>query len=126
MSVSVDQSTPEQQAPALVLEDRVPQALKLPRAVPGNEHIWHIYAVQVQAERRDAVVKSMQEQGIGVGVHYPVPIHLQGAYRSHGHRVGDFPMAERAAAEMISLPIYPELTVAQQEQVVAALKRALG
>jgi dTDP-4-amino-4,6-dideoxygalactose transaminase len=100
--------------------------VKLPRAVPGNEHIWHIYAVQVAAARRDAVMKSMQEQGIGVGVHYPVPIHLQGAYASHGHKVGDFPMAEKAAAEMISLPIYPELTPVQQEQVAAALQKALS
>lgn len=100
--------------------------LKLPRAVPGNEHIWHIYAVQVAASRRDAVMKSMQEQGIGVGVHYPVPIHLQGAFAGHGHKPGSFPMAEKAAAEMISLPIYPELTAAQQQEVAAALKKALG
>ncbi len=100
--------------------------LKLPRAVPGNEHIWHIYAVQVDARRRDAVMKSMQEQGIGVGVHYPVPIHLQGAFAGHGHQVGAFPMAEKAAAEMISLPIYPELSASQQEQVAAALKKALA
>lgn len=100
--------------------------VKLPRAVPGNEHIWHIYAVQVAAARRDAVMKSMQDQGIGVGIHYPVPIHLQGAFKSHGHKAGDFPMAEKAAAEMISLPIYPELTPAQQDEVAAALKKALA
>jgi dTDP-4-amino-4,6-dideoxygalactose transaminase len=100
--------------------------LKLPRAVPGNEHIWHIYAVQVAASRRDAVMKSMQDQGIGVGIHYPVPIHLQGAFAGHGHKAGSFPMAEKAAAEMISLPIYPELTASQQEQVAAALKKALA
>ena len=99
--------------------------VKLPRAVPGNEHIWHIYAVQVPKSRRDAVLKSMQEQGIGVGVHYPVPIHLQGAFAGHGHKPGAFPMAEKAAAEMISLPIYPELTGSQQDQVADALKKAL-
>ena len=97
----------------------------LPRTVPGNEHIWHIYAIQVAAGRRDAVMKSMQDQGIGVGVHYPVPIHLQGAFAGHGHKAGAFPMAEKAAAEMISMPIYPEITVSQQEQVAAALKKAL-
>ena len=100
--------------------------LKLPRAVPGNEHIWHIYAVLVPAAKRDAVMKSMQDAGIGVGVHYPVPIHLQGAFAGHGHKAGAFPMAEQAAAEMISLPIYPELSPSQQEQVAAALKKALG
>lgn len=100
--------------------------LKLPRAVPGNEHIWHIYAVQVAAARRDAVLKSLQDQGVGAGIHYPVPIHLQGAFKGHGHKAGDFPVAEKAAAEMISLPIYPELTASQSEQVAVALKKALA
>ncbi len=100
--------------------------LVLPRAVPGNEHIWHVYAVQVAASRRDAAMKSMKEQGIAVGVHYPVPIHLQGAFAGHGHQAGSFPMAEKAASEMISLPIFPEITAAQQEQVAAALKKAIS
>lgn len=97
--------------------------LVLPRTVSGNEHIWHIYAVRVN--KRDAVLKSLQEQKIGAGIHYPVPIHLQGAFKALGHRPGDFPKAEAAANEMISLPMYPELTGAQAEQVVAALKAAL-
>ncbi len=97
----------------------------LPKTVPGNEHIWHIYAVQVDAARRDAVMKAMQTAGVGVGVHYPVPIHLQGAFKEHGHKAGDFPMAEKAALEMISLPIYPEITPEQQAQVASALEAAL-
>lgn len=97
----------------------------LPAAVAGNEHIWHLYAVRVPAARRDAVMKAMQAAGIGVGLHYPVPIHLQGAFKQLGHKAGDFPKAERIAAEMISLPLYPELSSAQQEQVVDALVKAL-
>ena len=96
----------------------------VPAAVAGNEHIWHIYAVQVP--RRDAVLKAMNAAGIGAGIHYPVPIHLQGAFKQLGHKKGDFPLTEKAAEEMISLPIYPEITAAQQEQVVAALRAALG
>jgi dTDP-4-amino-4,6-dideoxygalactose transaminase len=100
--------------------------VRLPRVAAGNEHIWHIYAVRVPGALRDAVMKSMQAAGIGVGVHYPVPIHLQGAYAKHGHRAGDFPRAEAQAAEMISLPMYPELTADQQTQVAEALKKALA
>jgi dTDP-4-amino-4,6-dideoxygalactose transaminase len=95
----------------------------LPKAVSGNEHIWHIYAVRVA--RRDAVLKGLQEAKVGAGIHYPVPIHLQGAFKTLGHKVGDFPKAEAAANEMISLPMYPELTSAQSEQVVGALRAAL-
>ncbi len=100
--------------------------LRLPRVVPGNEHIWHLYPVRVPATLRDAVVKSMQAAGVGVGIHYPVPIHLQGAYASLGHAAGDFPRAEAQAAEMISLPMYPELTVDQQAHVADALKKAMA
>ena len=96
----------------------------LPRAVPGNEHIWHIYAVRVP--RRDAVLKALNAAGIGAGIHYPVPVHLQGAFAHLGHQKGDFPVTEKAADQMLSLPIYPELTAGQQEQVVAGLRAALG
>jgi dTDP-4-amino-4,6-dideoxygalactose transaminase len=95
-----------------------------PRAKEGNEHIWHVYAVRVP--RRDHVLRSLHDAGIGAGIHYPVPIHLQGAFAYLGHNRGDFPIAERLANEQLSLPIYPEITPAQQEEVVAALKKALA
>lgn len=96
----------------------------LPRTVAGNEHIWHIYAVRVP--RRNAVLKHLNANGVGAGIHYPVPIHLQGAFKHLGHKVGDFPVAEAAANDMVSLPIYPELLPAQQEAVVRALAAALA
>ena len=68
----------------------------------------------------------LRDQGIGAGVHYPKPLHLQGAFSTLGHRAGDFPVAERAAAEILSLPLYPEITVQQQERVVDALRKALS
>jgi dTDP-4-amino-4,6-dideoxygalactose transaminase len=95
----------------------------LPRTVSENEHIWHIYAVRVP--RRDAVLKALNAAGVGAGVHYPVPMHLQGAFKQLGHRKGDFPQTEKAADEMLSLPIYPEISPAQQEAVAAALRQAL-
>jgi dTDP-4-amino-4,6-dideoxygalactose transaminase len=71
-------------------------------------------------------LKALHAAGIGAGVHYPTPIHLQGAFAHLGHRVGDFPEAERAAVEMISLPLYPGITPAQQEEVAACLLGALA
>lgn len=99
--------------------------VQVPRALPGNDHVWHIYAIRVPAKVRDQVLHAMHEKGIGVGLHYPTPIHLQGAFKHLGHREGDFPVAERLAKEMISLPMYPELSADQQTQVVSALTAAL-
>ncbi len=94
-----------------------------PATLPGNEHIWHLYVVRVP--NRDQVLQALQASGIGAGVHYPVPIHLQGAYASLGHQRGDFPVAETAAREILSLPLFAEITPDQQEQVVSALRKAL-
>ena len=98
--------------------------LKLPATLPGNQHVWHLYVVRVP--RRDAVLARLNEAGIGAGIHYPVPIHLQGAYRQRGHGTGDFPVAERAAGEMLSLPMFAEITPAQQERIAKALREALA
>ena len=94
-----------------------------PRVLAGNEHVWHLYVVRVP--RRDEVLRSLHDAGIGAGVHYPVPIHLQGAFRGLGYRDGDFPVAESAAREILSLPIYPGITPEQQERVIEGLRRAL-
>jgi dTDP-4-amino-4,6-dideoxygalactose transaminase len=95
-----------------------------PRVMPGNEHVWHLYVIRV--ERRDEVLARLVASGVGAGIHYPVPVHLHGALRGLGHREGDFPHAERAAAEMISLPMFPGITERQQEQVVDSLRKALA
>ncbi len=105
-----------------LLEDA--DGIELPGVRPGNGHVWHIYAVRVA--ERDRVLARLHAEGIGAGVHYPVPIHLQGAFDDLGYRSGDFPHAERAASEMISLPIYPGITADQQEQVASILKRSVA
>jgi dTDP-4-amino-4,6-dideoxygalactose transaminase len=97
--------------------------LRPPHVLPGNEPVWHIYAIAVSS--RDAVLDRLRASGIGAMVHYPKPIHLQGAFRDLGHSLGDFPNTERAAEEMISLPLFPGITEAQQEFVAARLKEAL-
>jgi dTDP-4-amino-4,6-dideoxygalactose transaminase len=96
----------------------------LPATLSGNVHVWHLYVVRVQ--ERDRVLGRLKDAGIDAGVHYPVPIHLQGAFRDLGYRPGDFPIAEAAARDILSLPIYPGITPAQQERVATALRAALG
>ncbi len=87
-------------------------------------HVYHVYAIRVQ--ERDEIMRLLGEKGIGCGVHYPIPVHLQEAYRSLGYARGDFPIAERCAAEFISLPMFPELTSAQLEVVVQGVKEAVS
>jgi dTDP-4-amino-4,6-dideoxygalactose transaminase len=95
----------------------------LPRTLEGNQHIWHLYVVRVP--ERDRVLKELHAAGIGAGIHYPVPVHLTTAYSGLGYREGAFPAAERAASELLSLPLFAEITEEQQEQVASALIRSL-
>jgi dTDP-4-amino-4,6-dideoxygalactose transaminase len=96
-----------------------------PVALDGNEHVWHIYCVRVAADRRDDVLAQLNAAGIGAAIHYPVPVHRTGAFAGLGYGPGSFPNAERIAAELLSLPIYPQITAAQQEAVADALASAL-
>jgi dTDP-4-amino-4,6-dideoxygalactose transaminase len=100
------------------------ERVRRPSVLNGNDHVWHLYVVRVPD--RDAVADALREAAIGVGVHYPVPIHLQEAFRDLGHRAGDFPVAEEAAGAILSLPMYPHLSAGQQERVVDALRQAVS
>ena len=91
---------------------------------PGNEHVWHLYTIRVP--RRDEVLRCLHDEGIGAGIHYPVPVHLQPAFRHLGYGPGDFPVAEAAAGQLLSLPLYPQITDEQQARVANAVRRALG
>lgn len=82
--------------------------LKLQAELPACEGAWHVYVVR--HPRRDELRAHLEQQGVGTGLHYPVPLHLQKCYASLGHQAGAFPVAEAAARECLSLPIYPELT----------------
>jgi dTDP-4-amino-4,6-dideoxygalactose transaminase len=100
-----------------------------PVALDGNVHVWHLYVIRVPGDgtsaRRDRVFDEMTAAGIGVGLHYPKPVHLTGAFAHLGHGPGTHPGAERAATEILSLPMHPHITPEQQEQVVEALAEAL-
>jgi dTDP-4-amino-4,6-dideoxygalactose transaminase len=86
-------------------------------------HVYHIYPVRV--EERDETMWRLQEKGVQCGIHYPVPIHLQKAYRDLGYEQGSFPVSERTALELISLPMFPELTKEQIEIVALSLREAV-
>ncbi len=91
----------------------------LPREVAGARHVWHQYVIR--ATRRDALREFLTARRIGSEIYYPVPLHRQEALKSLGYAEGDFPEAERAAREVLALPMFPELREDEQETVVAAI-----
>jgi len=100
--------------------------LTTPVIAPDNWSIYNQYTVRVTNGKRDAVVQGMKDRGIGCEIYYPVPLHVQECYVHLGGKPGDLPVAEQAAAEVLSIPIYPELTAAQRDEVVAALKELVA
>lgn len=100
------------------------EGVELPAALPGNEHVWHLYVVRVA--ERDRVLAELNDQGVGAGIHYPIPIHLQGAYAELGQGPGSFPVAERASEEILSLPMFQGITAQQQERVAEVLRDAVA
>jgi dTDP-4-amino-4,6-dideoxygalactose transaminase len=91
-----------------------------PPLIPeGYEHVFHQYTIRI--EKRDAVQRFLKEKGIGSTIYYPAPLHLQPIYAMLGHRSGDFPHAEHAAQEVLSLPMYPELRAEQIKRVAESL-----
>jgi len=93
-----------------------------PRERAGVEHVYHQYAVRTP--HRDALRQTLTERGIGTGIHYPLPLHVQEGYRRFGYPAGSLPVSERAAAEVLSLPMSPFLGEAQVDEVIAALRAA--
>jgi dTDP-4-amino-4,6-dideoxygalactose transaminase len=88
------------------------------------ESVYHLYVIRVAD--RDVIKKSLADQGVSSGVHYPIPLHLQPAYGYMGLGRGSFPISERLAGKILSLPVYPELSEEQIEHVVNSVKSALG
>ena len=95
--------------------------VKTPVEAAYRRHVYHIYAVRCR--NRDGLHGALEAEGIQSGLHYPIPVHLQRAHEDLGYRPGDFPVSETAARTVLSLPIYPEMTTKQVEQVVAAMEQ---
>jgi dTDP-4-amino-4,6-dideoxygalactose transaminase len=97
--------------------------VRTPVALPGRRHVYHLYTVRVP--ERDRVRDALAARGVQTGVHYPLPLHLQPALRDLGLGPGAFPHAEAAAAEVLSLPLYPEMPADVPERVAAALREVM-
>jgi dTDP-4-amino-4,6-dideoxygalactose transaminase len=97
----------------------IPEIL-LPVETPHNRHVYHLFVIR--ADRRDDLQEHLTACGIGTGLHYPRPLHLQNAYRGLGLSRGDFPVSEKAADEILSLPMFPELTESQVGLVADAIR----
>lgn len=97
--------------------------VEVPRTMPGNQDVWHLYVVRVPD--RDRVLAELTAAGIGAGLHYPDPWHLTPAYAHLGYHLGTAPVAEQAATKILSLPMFPHLTAGQQEHVAESLRAAV-
>jgi dTDP-4-amino-4,6-dideoxygalactose transaminase len=93
-----------------------------PRVAPDRSHIWYVYVIR--STERDALRQKLADRDIGTGIHFPIPIHLQPATRELGYVQGDLPNTERVASEVLSIPMYAELSEAQLEYVAHALREA--
>ena len=100
-----------------------PSGVQLPVEAPGRRHVFHLYPIRVSD--RDTVRTELRERGIGTGAHYPVPVHLQPGYRRLGYPEGSFPEAESWAAEVVTLPMFPELTIDEIDRVAEVLADTL-
>jgi dTDP-4-amino-4,6-dideoxygalactose transaminase len=111
--------------------------IQLPQAILGGRHVWNQYTILIRDRKsydrnvgdltwRDQIKEKLQESGVIAMVYYPIPLHLQRVYRDLNYQKGQFPAAEQAARQVLSLPIFPDLTLEEQEKVVYVLKDALS
>jgi dTDP-4-amino-4,6-dideoxygalactose transaminase len=108
------------QIASLYFEELTDCGLRLPREQPYASAVYHLFVVR--HPRRDALAAALRERGIATLIHYPIPLHLQPSFAALGGKPGDFPVAERAAAEILSLPLYPEMSDAQAQAVASAVR----
>jgi len=107
-----------------LLAEAVPEAVRPAPAPPGG-HVWHLYRIECRdAEHRARVAAGLRERGIETGVHYPIPCHLQACYAPGASDLPDLSVSEAESRRTLSLPIFPEITPAQQERVAEALRAA--
>ena len=103
---------------------KVKDSVVIPVEASWTKGVYHLYVVCVQD--REALQARLGEVGIGTGIHYPIPLHQQKAYKHLGYKTGDFPVTERVAREIVSLPLFPQLLHSQQDQVASAVKEFLA
>ncbi|NMG09275.1 DegT/DnrJ/EryC1/StrS family aminotransferase [Brasilonema sp. UFV-L1] len=97
-----------------------------PQELPGGMGVWNQYTIRVQDHKRDSIRTLLQECGVNTMIYYPHPLHLQPVYENLGYKEGQLPVAEQACQEVLSLPMFPELSEEQQDMVIYSLKDCLG
>ncbi len=107
----------------LLMDAGLDQRIGLPLTTPEHNHVWNQYTIRVPDGERDAMRTHLADAKIGSEIYYPVPLHLQECFETLGYAVGSLPETERAASEVLSLPVYPELTESHQEVVVQRMSR---
>jgi dTDP-4-amino-4,6-dideoxygalactose transaminase len=101
------------------------QRVVLPKELPDRYHVWNQYTIRIPGGHRDELRAKLTENKVGSEVYYPVPLHLQECFRTLGYRRGSLPVTERICQEALSLPIFPELTEAEQDRVVEVIHDVL-
>lgn len=109
-----------------VSEESIPRSVALPVEREGRRHVYNQFVIRVHGDRRRALMDHLKKRDVGCEIYYPCPLHLQECFGDLGYCEGDFPEAEQAAAQTVALPIYAELTEAQQETVVSAIVETLA
>ena len=110
----------------LIEANGLSDVVKVPAVLPDRRHVFNQFTTRVVGNHRTTIMKSLKEQQIGCAVYYPIPLHLQKCFAYLGYQRGDLPEAERACAEVMSLPIYTELPAAHLERVVEGICHAMG
>ncbi len=108
---------------AAIYNQILPDSVVKPIEPPGYRHVYHLYVIRTQ--NRDALQAHLKERGIGTAIHYPSPVHLQPFFAKNGYTRGQFPIAEKICSEILSLPLYPEMTREQVETVASETKATL-
>lgn len=108
------------------LEDITDDKLELPQIAEGRKHIFNQYTIRVKNGKRDNLKQFLEGQGIGTAVYYPLPLHLQPCFSFLGYKKGDFPAAEKASKEVLSLPVYPELRKEEREHIIDKIWEFFG
>jgi dTDP-4-amino-4,6-dideoxygalactose transaminase len=118
-----DDNTARRRLAAVYAKRLIEMPVRLPVVRPGNEAVFHLYVIQLT--NRETLQQHLAAQGIGTGIHYPVPVHLQPAYAHLGYRPGSLPQTESVARQILSLPMYPDLPDVLVEQVASTITTAL-
>jgi dTDP-4-amino-4,6-dideoxygalactose transaminase len=106
------------------LLEPISSSMTLPYEPARSQAVYHLYVVRI--ENREEFINHLKSTGIGTGIHYPIPLHLQKAYASLAYAPGDFPVCEKIAGQIVSLPIFPQMTIEQQHRVVEEIIRFLS